>query len=798
MGQARGEATEEEVEEVSSLGERMSDPTLRIGQEYSTRYPRVGEALQNWWANQERFRSKAHLARDLGISNQSVVDYFRGRQFPKMEYRERLYKLTGHECFAPDAQGNPQTDSFRQFSEVPFAREFQNWWVLVGRKQYGTKTRLEEAARINSSMLYNYFAGRCFPYPDQRERLYKITGLACFGPNASMAGNLHRHLLRRPTPWVQDVLVEAHSYTNSIPIKSKTSEIYKKRLCTFASRILNWATQEGLKDLSEITPERLVQIRLYKDKRCERVAFSFFADFLVAEDAWGTQQLQEFKRLLGAHRQLYPGKRPFPQKKRNRNPVFVALVTQLVLRCGLSGDEIRNLRVGQVTPEGIQLRSNHVIPFGETWHCISKVVLVSYLNEAKPQEFLFYRRGRRWHGNRINPDELRIAVKNLNPKLNIQSLRKIHFLQDLYWSKNPKELRLHLRRFHGLGKFHSGKLVCSVVEQTKTFAIPEPFLLALICATRLISGRVKVYEGGKRCWAIWHSLLGHYEVRVEWNKAFAQELVQNPLTGARVAKLLLKLSKTFWIERWRHQPKKRGWLLKEAALHPREQKLLDRLNSTWVKVRDKSTDATWSGALFRFLNHRRSFNIPLVESLEAGSYHSQCIICRHPERRFIEGEIRRMSVRRVAEKCRLSYESLLSHAGKKRGVPGYKGKRLHSHMGWSEPALMLKCPKDFIDRNGRLNPTALILYLLLLAESSSRNDGEIELSPDIIQAQMGLKFTEEELLRGLNSLLVNRMVGPLQRSHGGVLISFLDFTNKISQKPEFRSSPNLPPQLAEI
>ena len=58
-------------------------------------------ALNEWFARQTKWGSRAELGRALEIKESTLGDYFTGRHQPGPENRQKLFKATGLECFKP-------------------------------------------------------------------------------------------------------------------------------------------------------------------------------------------------------------------------------------------------------------------------------------------------------------------------------------------------------------------------------------------------------------------------------------------------------------------------------------------------------------------------------------------------------------------------------------------------------------------------------------------------------------------------------------------------------------------------
>jgi transcriptional regulator with XRE-family HTH domain len=58
-------------------------------------------ALNEWFKQQTKWKSRADFAREIEINESTLGDYFKGRHQPSPENRQKLFKATGLECFKP-------------------------------------------------------------------------------------------------------------------------------------------------------------------------------------------------------------------------------------------------------------------------------------------------------------------------------------------------------------------------------------------------------------------------------------------------------------------------------------------------------------------------------------------------------------------------------------------------------------------------------------------------------------------------------------------------------------------------
>jgi hypothetical protein len=62
------------------------------------------EALRGWFGRQTTFRRQLDLAVALRVEPRTVSKWFRGQGFPNDHWCDRLYKLSGLECFSPEGR----------------------------------------------------------------------------------------------------------------------------------------------------------------------------------------------------------------------------------------------------------------------------------------------------------------------------------------------------------------------------------------------------------------------------------------------------------------------------------------------------------------------------------------------------------------------------------------------------------------------------------------------------------------------------------------------------------------------
>ena len=94
----------------------------------------INVALNEWFKEQTKWKSRADFAREIEVNESTLGDYFKGRHQPSPENREKLFKATGLECFKPteaeealqvelpipelEKQGIPWSDVGRQLAVI--------------------------------------------------------------------------------------------------------------------------------------------------------------------------------------------------------------------------------------------------------------------------------------------------------------------------------------------------------------------------------------------------------------------------------------------------------------------------------------------------------------------------------------------------------------------------------------------------------------------------------------------------------------------------------------------------------
>lgn len=61
----------------------------------------INVALNEWFKEQTKWKNRADFAREIGINESTLGDYFKGRHQPSPENRQKLFQSTRLECFKP-------------------------------------------------------------------------------------------------------------------------------------------------------------------------------------------------------------------------------------------------------------------------------------------------------------------------------------------------------------------------------------------------------------------------------------------------------------------------------------------------------------------------------------------------------------------------------------------------------------------------------------------------------------------------------------------------------------------------
>lgn len=612
------------------------------------------------------------------------------------------------------------------------------WWASTGHLRYRNKSEFGRNVGVGHAAVVSWFNGRRSPQGTHRDRLYKATGLECFNPEAGWPS------------WALELRAKASLYIESLPL----GPLSKKRQPVWFDRILSFLVRARITSPQAITPdtliEKLIESRsFYKHPTQRRSALRFFGRLLVAQGFWSPEQTQDLEEILI---RLYPAR---AGRKYPRQVQVVPLVNQLLFRCGLSHEQIQNLRVNQIEDAGIRLRSGPLIGFGEGWHQVSQPALAAWRAERRPQDYLFYQLRLGDYSRPVSRKWI-ASVSGVATEGKVRARRRRHFREDFRHSANLRRLHLHLRYYHGLSLAHCSWLLKKFAKEARKFPVPEPYLLAVLCVSRLLQATPTRAEGGKRCSFTWPALMGRYEVQVDWPTSFAQDLGDNRQTSEKTARRLFRLGLDYWREQLKIQ--------RAMPVANRDRELFGRLTLTHVAVRDLETGVSWTAPLAQFRHRGRYLAMPLFEQLEGGPTNGQCKVCRHLERESIDAELRAaLNVRRhekglkaIARKHGLPYNTLLRHTGRRTRRTAYqwKGRIRHrvdpvpGHMPLAPPAPIVHCSTSV----GTLGGLALIIYSLYLLQLARSEGQDVVLSPPSVEQQVGLRLTDHELSLALWNL----------------------------------------------
>ncbi len=86
-------------------------------------------ALNEWFKQQTKWKTRADFAREIEIKESTLGDYFKGRHQPSPENRQKLFKATGLECFKPTEEELPQVKP-----PIPRPEKWEVPWNDVGQQ----------------------------------------------------------------------------------------------------------------------------------------------------------------------------------------------------------------------------------------------------------------------------------------------------------------------------------------------------------------------------------------------------------------------------------------------------------------------------------------------------------------------------------------------------------------------------------------------------------------------------------------------------------------------------------------
>jgi hypothetical protein len=607
------------------------------------------------------------------------------------------------------------------------ASALQDWWESTGRNQYPSVAEFSECVGVWPALMWSYLGGRVRPASDHRAKLYELTGLSCFAPEPHQAD------------WIRTLELQARTHIDGLPAEFGT----KKKYWEVTQRILRSLASAGVTTSNEITPANLLQHPPgYKRPQARRAAMSFMAGSLLKLGMWTATQNDDFKKAL---KQLYPhriqqtGTAP---TQRLQPGAMDALVVALVVRGGLGVQQVRKLHIAQIEPHGIRLGPSRLLRFGESLHQIPKPTLDAYLSEAKPRMFLFYS----FRPPDYNKPISRVPITRILRDGKLTSgagipVEVAHFQQDFQFIPNPRRLRAHLRNFHDLSGSRTRRMMNKLCAEAKVFVLPEPYILAVVCASRLLKHAAKRQQGGRLFAYTWHGLCGRYDVTILWPVGLFQTLSDGRHKPG-IARQLLRFAQERWDDGRRGLTDKRGlktfqrlWQYWQKQNNPKgrqrnlltqgvDKDLLGQFEITRVEIRDGSTGATWAGPLLN--RTKKHLLLPLIDQLEGGPTNPRCPICGHPDRDAIDADLRsgQYTFAAVARRYGLAYgpnqSQLLWHAGRvtHNDLPG--------HLGSAAPALAVRCPIDLLDHAAKHNAPALAERLLKLVSADAQTVGLIE------------------------------------------------------------------------
>lgn len=573
--------------------------------------------------------------------------------------------------------------------------------------------------------------------------------------------SLSRFVLALSPAWARGLVGKLHYFIAS-HTGSRNTQRQLRELCF---RIMQGVVAEArvLKP-SDITPQNLIDHRPEASDKQLHWVLGFFGRFLVTEGIWSQRQLQQFEELLT---QFCPSRAP--QRKTRRTAQVVPMVWGLIVKCGLSAREVRVLRVSQIESEGIRLDQKRFIPFGEGLHRISRHAVESYRADAKPREYVFYKRHRQDYSK---PTSLGwLASQGFTTKLRPNTQRIRHFEDEFKRAHNVRRLHLHWRQFHKLGEEQARDLLQELLENATSFPIPAPYLLVALCGSRLLPSMPTRLEGGESCSFTWPLLLTRYVVTVTWPVAFASEM-SDQRTSAMVAKRLYEFAWKAW---------NTGWGLRGGVeVRSQDRDILRRLSLVRVAIQDTQRGHSWAEILVQVRSSwpygatlrkfRKSYlDQPLLEELTGGRASPRCWFCALPDWEIVDDEVRSAlqnqrrikGLVRIARKHNGGERQLLWHAGRLtrivhyrwQGTTRYRNEPIAGHLASAPAASMLCCPVRSPEQASQLGPTELLIHVLLSVSNGTAQDRDLEISSKWVYEQLGVQLSDHEISLALNRLL---------------------------------------------
>jgi len=136
--------------------------------------------LQNWFKSQTKWKTKVDFARDIGINIKTLIDYFSKKNTkPTGERRQKLYEVTGLECFKPEITETKEKIGIEKASmevDKPFHILLQNWFN--SQTEYSSVQEFANAVGTSHVSIYRYLRGVGRPSrKDIIEKIRNITGI---------------------------------------------------------------------------------------------------------------------------------------------------------------------------------------------------------------------------------------------------------------------------------------------------------------------------------------------------------------------------------------------------------------------------------------------------------------------------------------------------------------------------------------------------------------------------------------------------------------------------------------------